>query len=255
MESAIRSVGLIGLLVFFAAVTLFFAGSIPRGIFDFVMGLNRWVYRVITYVALMRDDYPPFRLDQGGSEPAPPVPPPTRPPQAEATPRRPKSSSERLEHSMRAVVVYESMYGNTHVVADHIAAGLKSAYDVVVTSVDGADDQMLADRRSSRRGRSDAHTWHELDHEPEVGGRGRREDADLQLDADAEGPGLRDWFSGLDETPPGTGRGLRHTDRWGCGGHRKSFEGHRSPAAQAWAGVDRRPRKLLGRQAEPPARR
>jgi hypothetical protein len=36
------------------------------------MGLDRWVARVIAYVLLMRDEYPPFRLDQGGSEEAAP---------------------------------------------------------------------------------------------------------------------------------------------------------------------------------------
>jgi hypothetical protein len=76
--------GFLGLLVLFAAMALLFVRQYPRGIFDLVMALNRWVYRVITYVALMRDDYPPFRLDQGGTEPEAETPPPTRPSQARA---------------------------------------------------------------------------------------------------------------------------------------------------------------------------
>ena len=67
--------GLIGLLVFFAIVALLFTGRYPQGIFDLVMGLNRWVYRVSAYASLMRDEYPPFRLDLGGDDPAMPAPP------------------------------------------------------------------------------------------------------------------------------------------------------------------------------------
>jgi hypothetical protein len=60
--------GLIGILVLFAGIALVFIGNYPRGIFDLVLGLDRWVARVAAYALLMRDEYPPFRLDQGGSD-------------------------------------------------------------------------------------------------------------------------------------------------------------------------------------------
>jgi Domain of unknown function (DUF4389) len=61
--------GLIGVLVFFVGVALLFTTRYPRGLFDLVLGLDRWVARVAAYVLLMRDEYPPFRLDQGGHDP------------------------------------------------------------------------------------------------------------------------------------------------------------------------------------------
>jgi hypothetical protein len=45
-----------------AGIVLLFTARYPRDVFDLLVGLNRWTWRVVTYVALMRDEYPPFRL-------------------------------------------------------------------------------------------------------------------------------------------------------------------------------------------------
>lgn len=74
-SNAGNTIPLIGVLVLIAAVALLFTGRYPRGLFGFVLGVNRWFYRVLAYSALLTDDYPPFRLDQGPREPAEDVAP------------------------------------------------------------------------------------------------------------------------------------------------------------------------------------
>jgi hypothetical protein len=100
---------------------------------------------------------------------------------------------------MRVVIVYESMYGNTHHVATAIGDGLADVADVVVVPVERAEPPILesADllvvggpthvhgmsRPSTRKAAVEAADKHE---------------SGLELDPDAEGPGLRDWFDQRD---------------------------------------------------------
>ena len=50
-------------LIIVIAIILLFTGKYPEDLFKFILGVNRWIYRVYAYVTLMTDIYPPFSFD------------------------------------------------------------------------------------------------------------------------------------------------------------------------------------------------
>jgi hypothetical protein len=55
--------GLLPLVALIGGVALLFTGRYPRDVFRLVIGMARWVARLGVYAGLMRDEYPPFRLE------------------------------------------------------------------------------------------------------------------------------------------------------------------------------------------------
>ncbi len=104
---------------------------------------------------------------------------------------------------MRTVVVYESMYGNTHLVADAVGRGLGpateviSVHDATAERIAGADLLVVGGpthvhsltRESTRHAAADAAA------QPESA---------LTMDPDSYGDGLREWFDRLPEAAAGT---------------------------------------------------
>jgi hypothetical protein len=63
-DAQVQPPGVVTVLVLVAGVMLAATGRYPREVFRLVVGIHRWLYRVIAYAALMRDEYPPFRLER-----------------------------------------------------------------------------------------------------------------------------------------------------------------------------------------------
>jgi flavodoxin-like protein len=100
---------------------------------------------------------------------------------------------------MRALVVYESMYGNTRMIAEAIGAGLGETCDVKVVRVGDVSSELLdgvdllvvggpthvlsMSRPNTRRGAVQA---------------AQKPDSKLNLEPDAAGSGLREWLATLD---------------------------------------------------------
>jgi hypothetical protein len=67
--SIVIPVGVASIGITVIATQLAITGQHPRGLYDLFTGVARWSLRVVAYVALLTDVYPPFRLDQGATEP------------------------------------------------------------------------------------------------------------------------------------------------------------------------------------------
>jgi hypothetical protein len=62
--NGVRSMGLITILTLINAIYMLFTGKLIGELFYFVIGMNRWSIRVLAYVLLLRDEYPPFWFDE-----------------------------------------------------------------------------------------------------------------------------------------------------------------------------------------------
>jgi menaquinone-dependent protoporphyrinogen IX oxidase len=100
---------------------------------------------------------------------------------------------------MKAIVIYESMYGNTHLVAQAIGKGLGETAEVVVIPVGEATPARVRDADLVVvGGPTHAHGMSRTSTRQSAITAAQKPDSVLVIDPDAEGPGLRDWFATLD---------------------------------------------------------
>lgn len=97
---------------------------------------------------------------------------------------------------MRAIVIYESMYGNTRQIAEAIAAGLSGAVDTAVVPIAKLTPEAIADANLIVVGGP----THMLGMSGPGSRRmavaaGRKAGSGLTLEAGADGPGLREWLT------------------------------------------------------------
>ena len=106
---------------------------------------------------------------------------------------------------MRALIVYESRFGNTHAVAAHIADGIRTVAETTLVPVHEATREQVADADLLVVG-GPTHV-HGMSSERSRAGAAEMaaKDDDLELDPDAPGDGLRDWFRTLADDA-GSGR-------------------------------------------------
>ena len=98
---------------------------------------------------------------------------------------------------MRAAVIYESMYSNTHKIADEIAAGLRTAADVVVLPVPDDDVSLEGIELLVVGGPTHVHGLSRSSTRRAALEAAEKPESNLTVDDAAEGPGVRDWLASL----------------------------------------------------------
>jgi hypothetical protein len=96
---------------------------------------------------------------------------------------------------MRALVVYESMYGNTHVVASNIADGLRATHEVTLVPVSEATPELLAGADLLVAGApTHMHGMPSASTRRMAAQAAAKQGSELTLDPGARGLGIRDWM-------------------------------------------------------------
>ena len=99
---------------------------------------------------------------------------------------------------MRAMIVYESMFGNTHAIADAVGKGLEPMLEVVVVPLAEAGRERLGDADLLLVGRpTQFHGMSRPLTRKWAAAIAQKPSNDLVLDPDAGGPGVRDWLASL----------------------------------------------------------
>lgn len=96
---------------------------------------------------------------------------------------------------MRAMVIYESMYGNTHAIADAIGRGLAKGSQVTVVPVAEATPELLSEADLVvAGGPTHVHGMSGARSRQAAAEAAHKDGSGLTLEPHAQGPGLRDWF-------------------------------------------------------------
>ena len=114
---------------------------------------------------------------------------------------------------MRALVIYESMYGNTHRIAEAVARGLTEE-GIEATAI--PTDEATSERVTTTDlvvvgGPTHAHGMSRCSTRRAATEDAAKPGSDLHLEPHAEGAGLREWF---DTLPPSSGLGAAFDTRF-----------------------------------------